>query len=152
MKRINVLSQAEQSEIDARLGMPRTRLGCGAAILDGQRLVLVKRKRDPEAGCWGLPGGKVESGERIEVAVSREIKEELGIEISLERLICITDNVDVATADRWIAPVLAATLLSGRLEVCEPDALSDVRWFELSDLPSPLTAATRQTLHALKSD
>lgn len=39
--------------------MQKPEAGCGAAILDGQgRLLLIQRLREPEAGAWGLPGGK----------------------------------------------------------------------------------------------
>ena len=48
-------------------------VGCGAAILREGRLLLVKRRKAPEAGCWSLPGGKVDFLERVEDAVRREI-------------------------------------------------------------------------------
>jgi len=67
------------------------RVGCGAAILDGNRLLLVKRLRDPEGGHWGLPGGKVDWMEPVPAAVCREIEEELGIRITLDRLLCVAD-------------------------------------------------------------
>ena len=60
-------------------------VGCGAAIVRDGRLLLVKRKRPPEAGCWNLPGGKVDFGERVEDAIVREIAEETGLKIALLR-------------------------------------------------------------------
>ncbi|MCT7919676.1 NUDIX domain-containing protein [Burkholderia pseudomallei] len=67
------------------------RVGCGAAIVRDGRILLIKRKRAPEAGCWGLPGGKVDWLEPVERAVCREIEEELGI--ALERATLLFDDL-----------------------------------------------------------
>lgn len=65
------------------------RVGCGAAIVRDGRILLIKRKRAPEAGCWGLPGGKVDWLEPVERAVCREIEEELGIALERATLLCV---------------------------------------------------------------
>ncbi len=36
------------------------RLGCGAAIIQDGEVLLIQRRCEPEAGHWGLPGGKVD--------------------------------------------------------------------------------------------
>ena len=42
-------------------------------------------------GMWEFPGGKIEPGESREVALKREIQEELGVDISIEGLLCTTE-------------------------------------------------------------
>jgi ADP-ribose pyrophosphatase YjhB (NUDIX family) len=56
--------------LDPGLQMRAPRLGCGAAILRAGRLLLVQRRRPPEAGHWGLPGGKVDWLETVPAAVA----------------------------------------------------------------------------------
>lgn len=52
----------------------------GAALFDGGRLLAARRSAPPElAGRWELPGGKVEEGETPEAALTRELREELGV-------------------------------------------------------------------------
>jgi 8-oxo-dGTP diphosphatase len=43
--------------------------------VDGGRVLLLKRKKEPEAGCWGIRGGALEFGEITEEAARRELRE-----------------------------------------------------------------------------
>ncbi|GBQ23990.1 ADP-ribose pyrophosphatase [Gluconacetobacter sacchari DSM 12717] len=125
------------------------RVGCGAAILHADRLLLVLRRRNPEADHWGLPGGKLDPYETVADATIREIAEELGIAITLTRLLCVVDQIDRARSTHWVAPVFLAAIRDGAPAIQEPDALADWGWFPLTALPAPLTEATRQALAAL---
>lgn len=51
-------------------------------ILDGSRNILISRRDalSHQGGLWEFPGGKVESGETLALALARELREELGIE------------------------------------------------------------------------
>ena len=51
----------------------------GVVIMDGDELLLVKRKYEPRAGLWTLPAGFVEAGEDASVCAVRETKEETNI-------------------------------------------------------------------------
>jgi ADP-ribose pyrophosphatase YjhB (NUDIX family) len=55
----------------------------GALIFEGDSILLVERAGEPLKGYWSLPGGLVESGELIEDAVRREVREETGLLVEL---------------------------------------------------------------------
>ena len=136
----------EPTAMPASASANAPRLGCGAAILRGGRLLLVRRRRDPEAGHWGLPGGKVDWLEPVAAAVAREIAEELALAIRPERLLCVVDHIDAEAGEHWVAPVYLVEDAVGEPVVQEPEALAACGWFALDDLPAPLTRATQQAL------
>ncbi|MBO9525758.1 MAG: NUDIX domain-containing protein [Sphingobium yanoikuyae] len=127
------------------------RVGCGAAILRDGRLLLVQRRREPEAGHWGLPGGKVDLFEAMAAAAEREIFEELGLTISAQNLLCLTDQIDAERGTHWVAPVYLVEDAQGEPAVMEPEALAACGWFALDALPQPLTLSTRAALAALRA-
>jgi 8-oxo-dGTP diphosphatase len=54
-------------------------------ILDSTNRILITRRGDDahQGGLWEFPGGKVESGETVQDALQRELREELGISIGV---------------------------------------------------------------------
>ena len=130
------------------MSAPVPRVGCGAAIVRDGRLLLVKRLRPPEAGSWSLPGGKVEFGERLVEAVAREIREEIGVAIALERLLGVVEMVGLDD-QHWVSPIYLATIVAGEPCVCEPTKHEDIAWFSLGKPPAPLSAAARDAFAAL---
>lgn len=127
------------------------RVGCGAFIEDDQgRLLLVKRRRNPEANHWGLPGGKVDFLEPVPDTILREIREELDVDIALTGLLCVVDQIDPAGPSHWVNPVHRARIVRGMPRVMEPDALADWGWFHPDALPLPLTLSTRVAVAAAR--
>lgn len=69
-------------------------VGVGAVVLcDGGRVVLVRRRHEPLAGEWSLPGGVVEIGETLESAVAREILEETGLTVTVGPVVGVFDRI-----------------------------------------------------------
>ena len=68
-------------------------IGCGAIVFDDQdRLLCIRRLKNPGAGLLGVPGGFVDLEETIEQAVARETLEETGIQIEVVELIANIPN------------------------------------------------------------
>ena len=70
-------------------------VGIGAVIIKDGKIALIKRGNEPSKGKWTIPGGLVELGETLEVAVIRETKEETCLDVKNPRVIDVVDNVDL---------------------------------------------------------
>ncbi|MBZ5740078.1 (deoxy)nucleoside triphosphate pyrophosphohydrolase [Nocardioides mangrovi] len=102
--------------------MPAVSVVVGAAILRDGRVLAARRTAPPEAaGRWELPGGKVEPGETREVALVREIREELGCTVAVTGWL----PGEVAIGGRHVLAVGTCELVAGEPEPREHDA---VRW------------------------
>jgi 8-oxo-dGTP diphosphatase len=127
------------------------RVGCGVAILRDRQLLLIRRARPPEAGCWSLPGGKVDLWERTEEAARREIAEELGVKLGALDLLCVVDYVAPEEREHWVSPAFLATEFEGQPALLEPEKHTDLGWFPLEALPGPLAQSVLGAVKALQS-
>ncbi len=121
------------------------RVGVGAVILDGDRVLLVKRGQPPSQGKWSIPGGLIHLGERIEDAVRREVLEECGVGVRLLGLCGVIDRVRLAP-DHVVRPGGQPARVhyhyviidfAAAIETGAPRAGSDaaeVRWVQVSEL------------------
>ncbi|UCC21095.1 MAG: NUDIX hydrolase [Promethearchaeota archaeon] len=78
---------------DTRKYPVRPHIGVGILLIRNNQLLLVKRKFNPDAGYWSIPGGHLDLGEKIEVAAVREASEETGFKVKVSRLAGIIDKI-----------------------------------------------------------
>ncbi|MGE8104201.1 NUDIX domain-containing protein [Allorhizobium sp. NPDC080224] len=125
-------------------------LGVGLAILRDGKLLLCKRMKAPEAGHWNIVGGKVDHMERAEIAARREAEEETGLSIGPIRYLGMTEQLIEADRQHWISLLYVTDDTSGDPQLTEPDKLSEIGWFDLDDLPQPLSVFTQTVLTYLR--
>ena len=129
---------------DGRLYPARPVVGVGAVIIDGDRVLLVKRAHEPLKGEWSLPGGAVEVGESLEAALIREVREETCLDVTVGPVVEVLDRIGRDAANRVEYHFVIIDYLcrvSGGTATCGSDA-SEVRWADRADLPEfHLTAA-----------
>lgn len=130
--------------------MPHPRSGCGVAIVRDGRILLLERLREPEAGSWGIPGGKVEWMERLADAVRREALEETGLDLGSIELLCVVDHFEPALQQHWISPVYLAEDAVGEPELREPEKHGGLGWFPLDALPERVTVSTVAAVEAIE--
>ncbi len=102
------------------------------ALISGASLLVAQRERPPElAGLWELPGGKVAKGETDGAALTRELREELGIDVIVGARV----GVDVALSETTTLRAYLVTQTGGVLQPNDHRALRWVSADELDALP-----------------
>jgi 8-oxo-dGTP diphosphatase len=68
-------------------------IGVGAVIVDGSRVLLVRRASEPLKGEWSVPGGMLELGEKLRDGVCRETLEETGLQVEAGEVLDVFDSI-----------------------------------------------------------
>lgn len=90
-------------------------------------------------GVFHLPGGRVEHGEAPSTALAREIREELGLSISVDRIFDVVSYV-TPPGTHWVGLYFLCTPTSNPAEITtDPADTEEVRWLTSSELPEFFT-------------
>ena len=113
-------------------------IGVGAIIIEGARVVLVKRAHPPIQGQWSIPGGVLEVGELVREAAIREAREETGLIVEPGELLGVYDRVLRDAENRvqyhYVLIDLLCRPVGGELQAGSDAA--EVRWFTREELPA----------------
>lgn len=106
-------------------------------VLDGERVVLIKRGRAPSEGKWSIPGGLVGLGEGLEDAAIREVEEECGLSIKIIGLCGVIDRIVRADGTEpiqyhWVIIDYVAAVTGGTLRAGSDAA--EARWVPVAEL------------------
>ncbi len=119
-----------------------------AVVVRDRCVLLIKRKADPYAGYWALPGGYMEHDETAEQASLRELQEETGLVGLRGELIGVFSDPARHPQQR-IGIAFAVETWTG--EVKAGDDAGEARWFILSDLPEQMAFDHREILEAYEA-
>lgn len=111
-------------------------VGVGAIIIEGNRVVLVKRGHAPLLGKWSIPGGVLEVGETLRMAVVREVLEETGLAIEPGELLGVFERVVPDEHGRMRYHYVLIDFLCRRVagELVAADDAEEARWFRREEL------------------
>ncbi len=91
---------------------------------------MIKRAKDPGAGLWSLPGGRVEHGEYLAGALRREVAEETGLDVQVRDLVGILEVV----GDPHYVILDYYAEVTGNDEPVAAGDVSDARWVALDEI------------------
>jgi ADP-ribose pyrophosphatase YjhB (NUDIX family) len=109
-------------------------------IFEGDAILMVQRGKEPLMGYWSLPGGAVESGERLAEALAREVFEETSLMVEVGPLVEVFERLMPDAEGKteyhyvlldYLCRVVAGTPAAG-------DDSSAVAWVRRGDLPTLL--------------
>jgi len=111
-------------------------VGVGAIIIDGDRVLLVKRAHPPLQAQWSIPGGVLEVGEFVREAAVREAREETGLIVEPAELLGVYDRVlrhpDGRVQYHYVLVDFLCHPVGGELRAASDAA--EVRWFKREEL------------------
>lgn len=114
--------------------LPEVAVG-GVAVRYGEEVLLVRRSRGPGAGLWSVPGGRVRFGEDLHEAVVREVREETGLEVVVERFLGWVERIgDDPVPYHYVILDFLVDVYDPALAPTAGDDADDARWFHFDDL------------------
>ncbi len=117
-----------------------------AIITNAAGQILLQRRSDN--GLWGLPGGSVEIGESVTEAIVREVREETGLAVEVERLIGVYSDPSFqvfrykdGNVVHYINTLFACRVVGGTLETC--DESLELKFFDPARMPRDMLRTHR---------
>ncbi|GAB3923990.1 NUDIX hydrolase [Microlunatus endophyticus] len=136
----------------------REKIGTAPLLLPGVQSVVFDDRQDPTSvllgrradnGRWHLPAGIMEPDEQPAQALVREVLEETGVEIAIDRLVSLVTQPATAYANGDQVQFLNCTFrghyLSGQAHVADDESI-DVGWYPLDHLPDDLAEGGREMI------
>ena len=111
-------------------------VGVGAVIVDGGRVVVVRRATEPLKGEWSIPGGMLELGESVGACAAREALEETGLVVEPGEVLGVFDRILPDSAGRIRYHYVLIDLLCRRVggELRAGGDAAEVRWLSREEL------------------
>src|SRR6266699_3963965 len=128
---------AESLDVSGILGSRGFRIGVYALVFDGEHVLLAHRR---DIDWWNLPGGGMEVGETVDEAMIREVREETGLEVKVERLVGVYSKPQ----KQEVVLTFRCAVIGGTLY--ETEESRECRYFLPSALPANTLPKHRQRI------
>jgi ADP-ribose pyrophosphatase YjhB (NUDIX family) len=130
--------------IASRIIRPLFQVFAAAVIFDQDKNILLVKTTYQRIHPWGLPGGALEYGEHPEEAVVREVWEETGLKVSIEKLLLVDSWLPDRVGLYYLCRIIDGTFHPS-------DEVSEFDYFSVDDLPDtrPLDVDIIKRLHTL---
>jgi 8-oxo-dGTP diphosphatase len=114
------------------------------------RVLLIRRRDEPFAGCWALPGGFVEVDEPLDTAAQRELFEETGVKSTNLVQLHTFGNPKRDPRGWTISVAYLAQVDADQVKPCAADDAVEVGWFSLEQ-PPPLAFDHKEILSVARN-
>ena len=96
---------------------------------DGENILMVKNKGS-RSSYYTLPGGAVESGETLEEAAIREVKEETGLNVELEGVLAVSEAFFEEQGHHTIFFTFKGRIIDGEINISFPEEIEEITWMD----------------------
>jgi 8-oxo-dGTP diphosphatase len=110
----------------------RPEVAVGAVAVHDDCLLVIRRGHGPGAGEWSVPGGRVEAGETLHEAVVREVWEETGLEVVVERFLGWVERL--GDDHHFVILDFVVGLIDAEAAPVAGDDAAEVAWVPLHEL------------------
>lgn len=129
-------------------------VGVGAVIINDEGKILLSLRGSAaqnERGKWEIPGGAVEYGETFELALKREVKEEIDVEIEVVSLLQVFDHILPEEHQHWVSPTYLCRIVNGTPKIMEKEKCEKLDWFTIDEAKKlPLSQITQKDISILE--
>jgi len=127
-----------------------TNIASGPVIIENNKVLLDKEKKDYGTTPWLFPGGGVNEGEDLEAACKREVREELNIEIEILKKLSTLETQHTRRPDEKI--ILYHYLAKRIGEITMGDDVVEYGWFDIDNLPPNCAENVYTIIDSLKHE
>lgn len=139
-------------QLRQKVGHDKVILPCaGAAVLDDNNRVLLQKRTDKN--CWSFPGGVMDLDESISKTAVREVKEETGLDVTVQDMIGIysrySDEYQNGDKSQPVLAFFKCSIVGGKLH-CDGEETLELKYFDLNDKPELLNKQHEDMYNDLK--
>lgn len=134
------------------MGSKLPKVGMAVVIWKDSKCLFLQRKGSHGEGSWATPGRHLEFGESWEDCAKREVREEVGVEITNVRLLAATNDIYPPEDRHYVTLWIESDLLSGEPKIMEPEKCAAIQWVSFKDLPKPTFPPYYDNLRKVRPD